>query len=129
VFARSAWYWANGTTRTGATTPWVTGACPGSGINSSPFATGPPWNAPTPMVKQEVLFAPVAPGTISRSRYGIRVKTRSRQPGTTDIPVASQIAFPAVSTVMSTPGRAPSSEELVDPVTGRLSAGSRLMAR
>lgn len=99
------------------------------GINSSPFATSPFRNGPTPMVKQEVLFAPDAPGMICRSRLGIRVKSRSRQRGATDIPLLSTTTFPATSTVMSIPGRAPSSEELVDPMTGRLSARSRLMAR
>ena len=97
-------------------------ACPWSGINSSPLAITPFWNGPTPIVKQEVLFAPVAPGTRGRSRLGIRVKSRFRQPGATDIPLASRATFPAAPTVISTPGRAPNSEELVDPTTGRLSA-------
>jgi hypothetical protein len=70
-------------------TPW-TGACTWSGINSSPFATIPFWNGPTPIVKQVVLFGPFAPGTMWRSLFGIRVIFRFRHPGATDIPLASR---------------------------------------
>lgn len=80
-------------------------------------------------MKQEVLFDPDAPGTIDLSRFGIRVKSRSRQLGETDIPVLLQATFPAESVEMSMPGRAPSSEELFGPTTGKLSAGSRFIAR
>ncbi len=72
MFSRSFCYWATGTTWTGAITPWVTGACPWSGINSSPLAITPFWNGPTPIVKQEVLFAPVAPGTTDQAVAAMR---------------------------------------------------------
>ena len=89
-------------------TPWVTGAGPWSGINSSPFATMSRRKGLIPMAKHEELFGPAAPGNFGRSRLGIRVKSRSRHLGATDIPLSSRTTFPAGSTVISMPGRAPS---------------------
>lgn len=79
-----------------------------SGVNSKPAANGPCWNDPAPARKQNVLFDPRAPGTIVRSRLGIRKIEISRHAGLTDMPLPFAMTLPFASKSMSPPGRIPS---------------------
>ncbi|MBX9790387.1 MAG: hypothetical protein K2Y37_15825, partial [Pirellulales bacterium] len=81
------------------------------------------------IVKHAVPFPPIAPGTKWRSRRGIRVNSRSRQFGTTDMPVESSTTWPAVSTDTSIPALAPSCDGESEPTTGRPSVESHFMTR
>src|SRR4051812_25208868 len=109
--------------RDGVTHPWVAL----SGSKSRPGANGPAWNGPVPVLKQEVLFDPRAPGTLFRNRFGIRVIGRTRQEGATDIPLPLTRTWSVASPSTSIPGRTP--RPLADGSTVGSPSSSLFMAR